>query len=88
MNTLPISIDGDIYLQPEIDKHLAIIQQAENNPNETYDGSGQNFSLEISAEKVTFFINEFDEEDGWPILSCPLPMFKKAFQLFTTLCGY
>nr|WP_187001582.1 hypothetical protein [Neisseria musculi] len=69
-------LTGDLYLQKDIDENLEFIRQAENNPNEVYSGGGQGFCWDISAEKVVFYNNEFDEEDGWPDLSCSLSMFK------------
>ncbi|MBG8762455.1 hypothetical protein FCG12_00180 [Neisseria meningitidis] len=69
-------LTGDLYLQKDIDENLEFIHQAENNPNEVYSGGGQGFCWDISAEKVVFYNNEFDEEDGWPDLSCSLHTFK------------
>ena len=71
-------LTGDLYLQKDIDENLEFIHQAENNPNEVYSGGGQGFCWDISAEKVVFYHNEFDEEDGWPDLSCSLHTFKTA----------
>lgn len=69
---------GDLYLKKDIDENLAFIYKAENNPNEVFWEAGQEFSWKISAEKVTFYHNEFEEEDGWPDLSCSLSMFKSV----------
>lgn len=79
---------SNIYWQEIIDKYLNIVEQAEKNSNEDYGGVLQNFSLEISAKEVIFYHNEFDEIDGFPVLSCPLHIFKQvitAWSLFLQL---
>ena len=37
-----------------------------------------NFYLEFHHDKVTFYHNDFDEEEGYPVLSCSLHIFKTA----------
>lgn len=70
---------SDIYYRSTIDEHFKIIELIENNPNEIYDdGGGQQFCLEFHHDKVIFYHNEFDEEDGYPVLSCSLHTFKTA----------
>ena len=72
-------LESDVYLQKDIDECFSLISQAEANPKELYDGGGQQFYLEFHHDKVTFYHNEFDEEDGFPVLSCSLHTFKTAF---------
>ncbi|EOF9946669.1 hypothetical protein ACHZV7_001062 [Neisseria gonorrhoeae] len=70
---------SDIYYRSTIDEHFKIIELIENNPNEIYDdGGGQQFCLEFHHDKVIFYHNEFDGEDGYPVLSCSLHTFKTA----------
>lgn len=81
-------LTGDIYLPDVIQQHFNIISQAEQNPGEVYGAGGQNFSLDISAKEVVFYHNMFEEDEGWPVLSCSLPMFKSvltAWHLFLQL---
>ena len=55
------------------------LKNIEANPNEIFDdGGGQHFCLEFHHDKVIFCHNEFDEEEGFPVLSCSLKMFKTA----------
>ena len=70
--------ENNEIIKDRIYENLEFIHQAENNPNEVYSGGGQGFCWDISAEKVVFYNNEFDEEDGWPDLSCSLHTFKTA----------
>ena len=72
-------LEWDLYLQKDIDEFFSLISQAEANPKELYDGGGQQFYLEFHHDEVTFYHNEFDEEDGFPVLSCSLHTFKTAF---------
>lgn len=73
------TLRSDIYYRSAIDEHFKIIELIENNPNEIYDdGGGQQFCLEFHHDKVIFYHNEFDEEDGYPVLSCSLHTFKTA----------
>ena len=73
---LAISIGSDIYLPHVIQQHFTIIEQVENSPEQVLGGGGMQFSLDFHHDKVVFYHNEFDEEDGWPSLSCPLSAFK------------
>lgn len=75
---LAIVMSSDIYLLQDIETHFEIIKRSEANPEQTFEGGGQNFYLEFHANKVYFYHNEFDEEDGWPDLSCSLSMFKSV----------
>ena len=76
---LATTMSWDIYLPDDIQKHFEIIKNIEANPNEIFDGGGgQHFCLEFYHDKVIFYHNEFDEEDGYPVLSCSLKMFKTA----------
>ena len=78
-NYIVSSLMSDIYYREVINKHFEIIKNIEANPNEIFDdGGGQEFCLEIHHDKVIFCHNEFDEEDGYPVLSCSLKMFKTA----------
>ena len=70
---------SDIYYQSKIDEFFSLISQAEANPKELYGGCGQQFCLDFQENQVTFYHNEFDEEDGFPVLSCSLHTFKTAF---------
>ena len=73
------TLTSDIYYRSAIDEHFKIIELIENNPNEIYDdGGGQQFCLEFHHDKVIFYHNEFDEEDGYPVLSCSLHTFKTS----------
>ena len=69
---------SDIYYQSKIDEFFSLISQAEANPKELYGGCGQQFCLDFQENQVTFYHNEFDEEDGYPVLSCSLHTFKTA----------
>ena len=71
-------LEWDLYLQKDIDEFFSLISQAEANPKELYSGGGQHFYLEFHHDKVTFYHNDFDEEDGFPVLSCSLHTFKTA----------
>ncbi len=73
---IAISIGSDIYLPHVIQQHFAIIDQVEKSPEQVLGGGGMLFSLDFHHDKVVFYHNEFDEEDGWPSLSCPLSAFK------------
>ena len=70
---------SDIYYQSKIDEFFSLISQAEANPKELYGGCGQQFCLDFQENQVTFYHNEFDEEEGYPVLSCSLHTFKTAF---------
>ena len=73
------TLTSDIYYQSKIDEFFSLISQAEANPKELYGGCGQQFCLDFQENQVTFYHNEFDEEDGFPVLSCSLHTFKTAF---------
>ena len=76
---ISITLTSDLYYKEIIDEHFEIIKNIEANPNEIFDdGGGQDFCLEFHHDKVIFYHNEFDEEDGYPVLSCSLKMFKTA----------
>ena len=75
---IQIALESDLYLQKDIDEFVSLISQAEANPKELYGGCGQQFCLDFQENQVTFYHNEFDEEDGWPDLSCSLHTFKAA----------
>lgn len=75
---LVISMSSDIYLPQDIKMHFEMIKQSEVNPEKTFEGGGQNFYLEFHSNKVYFYHNQFDEEDGWLDLSCSLSMFKNV----------
>ena len=76
---ISITLESDLYYREIINEHFEIIKNIEANPNEIFDdGGGQNFCLEFHHDKVIFCHNEFDEEDGFPVLSCSLKMFKTA----------
>ena len=76
---ISITLESDLYYREIINKHFEIIKNIEANPNEIFDGGGgQQFCLEFHHDKVIFYHNEFDEEDGYPVLSCSLKMFKTA----------
>ena len=76
---ISITLTSDLYYREIINKHFEIIKNIEANPNEIFDGGGgQHFCLEFYHDKVIFYHNEFDEEDGYPVLSCSLKMFKTA----------
>ena len=76
---ISITLTSDLYYREIINEHFEIIKNIEANPNEIFDdGGGQNFCLEFHHDKVIFCHNEFDEEDGFPVLSCSLKMFKTA----------
>ena len=78
-NYIVSSLMSDIYYKEVINKHFEIIKNIEANPNEIFDdGGGQHFFLEFHYDKVIFCHNEFDEEEGFPVLSCSLKMFKTA----------
>ena len=73
------TLRSDIYYQSKIDECFSLISQAEANPKELYGGCGQQFCLDFQENQVTFYHNEFDEEDGFPVLSCSMHTFKTAF---------
>ena len=76
---ISITLTSDLYYREIINKHFEIIKNIEANPNEIFDdGGGQDFCLEFHHDKVIFCHNEFDEEEGFPVLSCSLKMFKTA----------
>lgn len=76
---ISITLESDLYYREIINKHFEIIKNIEANPNEIFDdGGGQDFFLEFHHDKVIFYHNEFDEEEGYPVLSCSLKMFKTA----------
>ena len=75
---IQITLESDLYLKKDIDEFFSLISQAEANPKELYGGGGQQFYLEFHHDEVTFYHNEFDEEDGYPVLSCSLHTFKTA----------
>ena len=76
---ISITLESDLYYREIINKHFEIIKNIEANPNEIFDdGGGQDFCLEFHHDKVIFYHNEFDEEEGYPVLSCSLKMFKTA----------
>ena len=76
---ISITLESDLYYREIIDEHFEIIKNIEANPNEIFDdGGGQEFCLEFHHDKVIFYHNEFDEEEGYPVLSCSLKMFKTA----------
>ena len=75
---IQITLESDLYLKKDIDEFFSLISQAEANPKELYSGGGQQFYLEFHHDEVTFYHNEFDEEDGFPVLSCSLHTFKTA----------
>lgn len=76
---ISITLESDLYYREIIDEHFEIIKNIEANPNEIFDdGGGQQFCLEFHHDKVIFYHNEFDEEEGFPVLSCSLKMFKTA----------
>ena len=72
------TLRSDIYYQSKIDECFSLISQAEANPKELYGGCGQQFCLDFQENQVTFYHNEFDEEEGYPVLSCSLHTFKTA----------
>ena len=76
---ISITLTSDLYYKEIIDEHFEIIKNIEANPNEIFDdGGGQDFCLEFHYDKVIFCHNQFDEEEGFPVLSCSLKMFKTA----------
>ena len=76
---ISITLESDLYYREIIDEHFEIIKNIEANPNEIFDdGGGQQFCLEFHHDKVIFCHNQFDEEEGFPVLSCSLKMFKIA----------
>ena len=76
---ISITLTSDLYYREIINKHFEIIKNIEANLNEIFDGGGgQHFCLEFHHDKVIFYHNEFDEEEGYPVLSCSLKMFKTA----------
>ena len=77
-NYIVSSLMSDIYYREVVDKFFELIAQAESNPNEVFGDCGQQFCLDFHHDKVIFYHNEFDEEDGFPVLSCSLKMFKTA----------
>ena len=76
---ISITLESDLYYREIIDEHFEIIKNIEANPNEIFDdGGGQQFCLEFHHDKVIFCHNQFDEEEGYPVFSCSLKMFKTA----------
>ena len=75
---IKISLEGDLNYKEKVDEAFALISKAENNLDEVYSGGGQDFCFEFYQNQVTFYNNMFDEEDGWPDLSCSLQIFKTA----------
>ena len=76
---ISITLESDLYYREIINKHFEIIKNIEANPNDIFDdGGGQQFCLEFHHDKVIFCHNQFDEEEGFPVLSCSLKMFKIA----------
>ena len=82
---ISITLESDLYYREIIDEHFEIIKNIEANPNEIFDdGGGQQFYLEFHHDKVIFYHNEFDEEDGYPVLSCSLKIFKTALTAWSS----
>ena len=82
---ISITLESDLYYREIIDEHFEIIKNIEANPNEIFDdGGGQQFCLEFHHDKVIFYHNEFDEEDGYPVLSCSLKIFKTALTAWSS----
>ena len=77
-NYIVSSLMSDIYYREVVDKFFELIAQAESNPNEVFGDGEQQFCLDFHHDKVIFYHNEFDEEEGYPVLSCSLKMFKTA----------
>ena len=76
---ISITLESDLHYREIINEHFEIIKNIEANPNAIFDGGGgQEFCLEFHHDKVIFYHNEFDEEEGYPVLSCSLKMFKTA----------
>ena len=75
---IKISLECDLNYKEKVDEAFALISKAENNLDEVYNGGGQDFCFEFYQNQVTFYNNMFDEEDGWPDLSCSLQIFKTA----------
>ena len=75
---IKISLEGDLNYEEKVDETFALISEAENNLDQVYSGGGQDFCFEFYRNQVTFYNNMFDEEDGWPDLSCSLHTFKTA----------
>ena len=76
---ISITLTSDLSYREILNKHFEIIKNIEANPNEIFDdGGGQDFCLEFHHDKVIFCHNQFDEEEGFPVLSCSLKMFKTA----------
>lgn len=73
---LSISMTSDIYLPERIEEHWKIIDMVSKDETAIEFGGGQQFELEFHENMVRFYHNEFDEEDGFPVLSCPLSVFK------------
>lgn len=73
---LSASMTSDIYLPERIEEHWKIIDRVSKDKTVTEFGGGQQFELEFHENMVRFYHNEFDEEDGFPVLSCPLSVFK------------
>lgn len=73
---LSISMTSDIYLPERIEEHWKIIDKVSKDTSITEFGGGQQFELEFHENMVRFYHNEFDEEDGFPVISCPLSVFK------------
>ena len=75
---ISITLESDLYYREVVDKFFELIAQAESNPNEVFGDGEQQFCLDFHHDKVIFYHNEFDEEEGYPVLSCSLKMFKTA----------
>ena len=71
-----ISLTWDLYISKDVEDHLNLIRKVESEKNSQLYGGGQNFTLRFYPDQVEFLHNEFDEEDGFPDLSCPLSVFK------------
>ena len=73
---LSASMTSDIYLPERIAEHWKIIDKVSKDTSITEFGGGQQFELEFHENMVRFYHNEFDEEEGFHVLSCPLSVFK------------
>lgn len=73
---------SDIYLPERIEEHWKIIDRVSKDKTVTEFGGGQQFELEFHENMVRFYHNEFDEEDGFPVLSCPLSVFKTVLTVW------
>ena len=71
-----ISLAWDLYAVEDAKDHLNLIRKIDNKEINQLYGGGQNFTLCFYPNRVEFLHNEFDEEDSFPDLSCPLSVFK------------